>query len=54
VCGALSWLGLVLDDAANAAGGTARISAHGSRVEGWVIPTDEEAVIARHTQAVVG
>jgi len=54
VCAALSWLGLVLDDAANAAGGTARISAPGGRVEGWVIPTDEEAVIARHTQAVVG
>jgi len=54
VCAALSWLGLVLDDAANAAGGTARISAPGSQVKAWVVPTDEEAVIARHTQAVIG
>ncbi len=53
VCAGLSWLGLVLDDAANAGGGTARISAPGSRVEAWVIPTDEEAVIARHTLAVL-
>jgi acetate kinase len=53
VCAGLSWLGLVLDGAANAAGGTARISARGSRVEAWVIPTDEEAVIARHTLAVL-
>ena len=54
VCAGLAWLGLVLDDAANAGGGTARISAPGSGVEAWVIPTDEEAVIARHTQAIFG
>ena len=54
VCTALSWLGLMLDGAANAAGGTARISAAGSKVEAWVIPTDEEAVIARHAVAVLG
>ena len=53
-CAALSWLGLALDGAANAAGGTARISAPGSRVEAWVIPTDEEAVIARHTVTTLG
>ena len=53
VCTALSWLGLTLDEAVNQAGGTARISAVGSRVETWVIPTDEEAVIARHTQALL-
>jgi len=53
VCAALSWLGLTLDDAANAAGGTVRISAAGSKVEAWVIPTDEEAVIARHAAAVL-
>ncbi len=53
VCAGLSWLSLALDDAANAAGGTARISTPGSRVEAWVIPTDEEAVIARHTLAVL-
>ena len=53
VCAGLSWLGLMLDEPVNQAGGTARISAAGSRVETWVIPTDEEAVIARHTQAVL-
>ncbi len=53
VCIALSWLGLSLDDAANAAGGTGRFSRDGNQVEAWVIPTDEEAMIARHTLAVL-
>ena len=48
----LSWLGLQLDDAANRAGGP-RISGPGSAVSAWVIPTNEELVIARHTQALV-
>ena len=48
-----AWLGLELDAAANAAHGP-RISAAGSRVAAWVIPTDEEQVIARHTLALVG
>jgi acetate kinase len=46
----LSWLGLELDAAANAAHGP-RISTAGSRVAAWVIPTDEEGVIAAHTLA---
>jgi acetate kinase len=41
----LGWLGLELDAAANAAHGP-RISRHASRVAAWVIPTDEEGVIA--------
>ena len=52
VCAGLSWLGLTLDEAVNQAGGTARISASGSQVEAWVIPTDEESVIARHTRGI--
>jgi acetate kinase len=48
VCARASWLGLRLDEAANHAGGP-RISAPGSRVSAWVVPTDEERVIARHT-----
>jgi acetate kinase len=44
----LSWLGLDLDTAANARGAT-RISAKGSRVACYVIPTDEELMIASHT-----
>jgi acetate kinase len=51
VCAHAGWLGLRLDDAANRAGGP-RISAAGSRMSAWVIPTDEERMIARHTVAV--
>ena len=43
---------LTLDALANAAGGP-RISAPGSRVGAWVIPTDEELVIARHARRVL-
>ena len=53
VCAGLSRLSLVLDDAADAGGGAHRISAPGSRVGAWVIPTDEEAVTARHTLAAL-
>jgi acetate kinase len=42
------WLGLRLDAAANRAGGP-RISTPDSRVSAWVIPTDEERMIAEHT-----
>ncbi|MBK1661325.1 acetate/propionate family kinase [Paracraurococcus ruber] len=51
ICAALGWLGLRLDPAANAAHGP-RISAPGSAVEAWVVPTDEERMIARHTAAL--
>jgi acetate kinase len=51
VCARAGWLGLQLDDAANRAGGP-RISAAGSRVSVWVVPTDEERMIARHTVQV--
>jgi acetate kinase len=44
----LEWLGLVLDDDANASGAS-RISTPESRVACFVILTDEEAMIARHT-----
>ncbi|MGH7122084.1 MAG: acetate/propionate family kinase [Acetobacteraceae bacterium] len=47
------WLGLALDDAPNAAG-SARISPDGAAASAWVIPTDEEQMIARHTAAVLG
>ncbi|MOA40613.1 Acetate kinase [compost metagenome] len=48
VCRAAAWLGLQLDAAANTAGGP-RISASSSPVSAWVIPTNEELMIARHT-----
>jgi acetate kinase len=46
------WLGLVLDADRNKAG-EGRISAGSSAIAAWVIPTDEERMIARHTMAVV-
>ena len=48
VCRDAAWLGLELDEAANGAGGP-RISSAASRVSAWVLPTDEELMIARHT-----
>ena len=52
VCERLSWLGIRLDGSANAVG-SIRISAPGSAVDVFVIPTDEEAVIARHTMELI-
>jgi acetate kinase len=51
VCRQAVWLGVELDPAANAAGGP-RISTASSRVSAWVIPTNEELMIARHTLAL--
>jgi acetate kinase len=48
----LSWLGLELDPGANAKG-AGRISSQQSRVACYVIPTDEELMIARHTLSVL-
>jgi acetate kinase len=48
-----AWLGLALDDAHNQAG-AGQISAEGSRIAAWVVPTDEEKMIARHTAALLG
>jgi len=52
VCRDGGWLGLTLDAAANARGGP-QISAANSRVSAWVIPTNEELMIARHTRRVL-
>lgn len=48
----LAWLGLELDANANVLGGP-RISQEGSRVACYVIPTDEELMIARHALHVL-
>jgi acetate kinase len=48
VCRDARWLGLALDQEANARNGS-RISAAQSRISAWVIPTNEELMIARHT-----
>lgn len=51
VCQAAAWLGVGFDSAANAAtAGATRISTADSRVSAWVIPTNEELMIARHTR----
>jgi acetate kinase len=51
VVAAADWLGLTLDPAANLRDGP-RISAPGP-VRAWVIPTNEELMIARQTQALL-
>jgi acetate kinase len=48
VCQGFEWLGLELDEARNQAGETV-ISSDRSRVRVFVIPTNEEMMIARHT-----
>jgi acetate kinase len=52
VCEDAAWLGLQLDAEANRRGGP-RISNSGSRVAAWIVPTDEELTIARHTQRLL-
>jgi acetate kinase len=52
VCRAAAWLGVDLDPAANAAGGP-RLSTDASRTAAWVIPTNEELMIARHTRRLL-
>ncbi len=48
ICEASAWLGVELDTQANAGKGP-RISTPQSKVSVWVIPTNEELMIARHT-----
>jgi acetate kinase len=52
ICQRSAWLGIALDSEANANGGP-RISASDSWVGVYVIPTDEERMIAEHTLAVL-
>ncbi len=52
VCRQAAWLGVTVDAAANASG-AARISEASGWVAIWVIPTDEELKIARHTKALI-
>ncbi len=53
ICDSSSWLGIELDDAANTDHST-RISTNRSKVSVWVIPTNEELMIARHTGSLLG
>lgn len=47
------WLGATLDERANAAH-SERIEGFSSKIRIWVLPTDEERVIARHTMSLIG
>jgi acetate kinase len=52
LCRKLSWLGVKLDEQANAAHGPL-ISTPDSALSVWVIPTNEELMIAQHTLSLV-
>jgi acetate kinase len=52
VCRDAAWLGVTLDAAANARNGP-RLTTTDSEVAAWVIPTNEELMIARHTRRVL-
>jgi acetate kinase len=53
ICEASAWLGIELDDAANVKNGP-RITRPESPVSAWVVPTNEELIIARHTGTLLG
>jgi acetate kinase len=53
ICAASAWLGIDVDPDANRER-RPRISRSDSRVSAWVIPTNEELMIARHTGALLG
>ena len=52
VCREARWLGVALDEQANKNGGP-RISLATGSVGAWVVPTNEELMIARHTRRVL-
>jgi acetate kinase len=53
ICESSAWLGIELDQAANAER-RQKISTSSSKVSVWVIPTNEELMIARHTGSLLG
>ena len=52
VAAGCGWLGLKLDAARNTLGG-GQISAPGASVSVWVVPTDEERMIARYASQML-
>jgi acetate kinase len=52
ICEGSAWLGIQLDQRANGSNGT-RITVETSRVSAWVIPTNEELMIAQHTGSLL-
>jgi acetate kinase len=53
ICRSAKWLGLELDEEANAHGGP-RLARADSRVTAWVVPTSEELMIALHMRRMLG
>jgi acetate kinase len=53
ICESSAWLGIELDQAANSER-QQKISTSRSKVSVWVIPTNEELMIARHTGSLLG
>ena len=54
ICEASAWLGIELDPERERAARARGSRRAGSRVSAWVIPTNEELMIARHTGALLG
>jgi len=57
ICAELDFAGIVLDEKKNHAAdgeGESRLDAADSRAQIWVVPTDEELIVARQTVEVVG
>lgn len=52
VCGHLAWLGVAVNDAANSQNST-RIDASGSQIPIFIVPTDEEQVIADEARSIL-
>jgi acetate kinase len=52
ICRDAAWLGVALDEAANDAGGP-RISSPNAQASAWMIPTDENLMVARHTRRLL-
>ena len=52
VCADARWLGVAFDEGANAKDGP-RISLPGSKVSAWVIPTNENLMVALHTRRLL-
>jgi acetate kinase len=53
ICESSTWLGVELDEQSNVRA-ESRISTPGSKVSAWVIPTNEELMIAWHTGLLLG
>ena len=54
VCERMEWAGLQFDSAKNEqVSGESLLSADGSKVQAWVIPTNEELIVARQTAALL-